>query len=456
MLYRGAGNVTVDIPDLTFTAGHDAPSSLAGDELTRDARGLLDEGRLERRARAAFAAVAIVLVVAAALSAVFLRRGVHFSWPVAVLYVVLYAIVSRVEFEIGTGAAIPTQLILVPMLFALPVGVVPALVALGLVAGALANRSSPLSLDRLILLIASATQTLGPTLVIALAGGTPLRWSAWPIYLAALASQFAVEFAAAGVTSVFGLGIRWQILSRFLAWVFIVDAALAPMGLAIAVATHSHYALVVGVLPLVFLLRHFSLERQRRIDNALELSDAYRGTAFLLGDVVEADDFYTGAHSRHVVELVIAVSELIGLGPAGRRDAEFVALLHDVGKIRIPPEIINKDGPLDDAERALIETHTVEGEKMLEQVGGLLGHVGRIVRSCHEHWDGNGYPDGLVGDAIPLVARIVCACDAFSAMTTDRSYRRALSHEEALAELRRCAGTQFDPRVVDALILVAS
>jgi HD-GYP domain-containing protein (c-di-GMP phosphodiesterase class II) len=137
---------------------------------------------------------------------------------------------------------------------------------------------------------------------------------------------------------------------------------------------------------------------------------------------------------------------------AERRRAEFVALLHDVGKIRIPAEIINKPGKLDAHERAVIETHTVEGQRMLERVGGMLAEVGRLVRSCHERWDGAGYPDGLGGEAIPLVARVVCACDAFSAMTTDRPYRKALSFEEALAELERCAGTQFDPAVVDALV----
>jgi HD-GYP domain-containing protein (c-di-GMP phosphodiesterase class II) len=131
-----------------------------------------------------------------------------------------------------------------------------------------------------------------------------------------------------------------------------------------------------------------------------------------------------------------------------------VALLHDVGKIRIPSEIINKPGKLDDAERAIIETHTIEGEEMLERVGGLLGHVGRLVRSCHEHWDGNGYPDRLAGEAIPLVARIVCACDAFSAMTTDRPYRAARTEAEAVEEMVRCAGTQFDPDVVAALARV--
>ena len=103
----------------------------------------------------------------------------------------------------------------------------------------------------------------------------------------------------------------------------------------------------------------------------------------------------------------------------------------------------------------MIETHTVEGERMLERVGGLLGRIGHLVRSCHERCDGAGYPDGLYGEEIPLVARIVCACDAYSAMTTGRPYRAARSAEEALAELELCAGTQFDPDVVAALTAVA-
>jgi HD-GYP domain-containing protein (c-di-GMP phosphodiesterase class II) len=246
-----------------------------------------------------------------------------------------------------------------------------------------------------------------------------------------------------------------RILS-FVWLVYSVDIALAPVALAVAISTRSHVELAVLVLPLVGLLRFFSHERQRRLDHALELSDAYRGTAFLLGDVVEADDAYTGSHSRHVVDLVLAVADALKLPEAERRDAEFVALLHDVGKIRIPGSIINKPGALDAEERAVIETHTIEGERMLERVGGLLGHVGRLVRSCHEHWDGNGYPDRLAGEDIPRVARIVCACDAFSAMTTDRPYRAARTEDEALEELRRCAGTQFDPQVVAALARVSA
>ena len=103
-----------------------------------------------------------------------------------------------------------------------------------------------------------------------------------------------------------------------------------------------------------------------------------------------------------------------------------------------------------------METHTVVGEEMLDRVGGVLGNVGNLVRSCHERYDGGGYPDGLAGEQIPLVARIVCCCDAYSAITTDRPYRQGRTPAEALAEIRRCAGSQFDPAVVAALERVAA
>ena len=198
-------------------------------------------------------------------------------------------------------------------------------------------------------------------------------------------------------------------------------------------------------LPLVVLLRVFSRERKVRIDHELELRDAYRGTAFLLGDVIEADDAYTGTHSRDVVTLTLAVADELGLTARERRDAEFAALLHDVGKVRVPNEIINKPGPLTDEERKVIEQHTIEGERMLLRVGGLLGEIGRIVRACHERWDGTGYPDGAAGEEIPVIARIVCCCDAFNAMTSDRSYRKALPVHEAMAELIRGRGSPVRP-----------
>jgi HD-GYP domain-containing protein (c-di-GMP phosphodiesterase class II) len=155
-----------------------------------------------------------------------------------------------------------------------------------------------------------------------------------------------------------------------------------------------------------------------------------------------------------VVELSLAVSDRLGLDSGQRRNVEFAALLHDVGKIAVPKEIINKSGPLDAAEWKIMYRHTIEGETMLNRVGGVLAEVGRIVRSSHEHYDGSGYPDGLAGEDIPIEARIVTCCDAFSAMTTTRSYRDAMPLETALAELHACAGTQFDPQVADALATV--
>ena len=150
------------------------------------------------------------------------------------------------------------------------------------------------------------------------------------------------------------------------------------------------------------------------------------------------------------------MAEQLELDDVALRDTELTALLHDIGKIRVPGEIINKPGALDPAEREIIDTHTLEGEQMLLQIGGLLGSVGHLVRSCHERWDGTGYPDGLAGEAIPLVARIVSCCDAYSAMTTLRPYRQAMSQESAIEELKANAGTQFDPQIATALLRVVA
>src|SRR6266545_4444294 len=364
-----------------------------------------------------------------------------------------YALGSRVEFEVRTALALPTQLILVPMLFLLPIGYVPLFVAAGLLLGRVPDFvSRRVPLDRALYVPLNAWHSLGPVIVLALAGGGPPRLDRWPLYLGALIAQFGVEFACAAPFDWYVNGVAPTSQLPFMGWAVLVDTALAPIGLAVAIAADGHHpAAVLLVLPLLGLLAEFARERRARIDHALELSHAYRGTALLLGDVVEADDAYTGSHSRDVVSLVLDVCDRLELNARDRRDAEFAALLHDVGKIKIPGEIINKPGKLTAEERAVIETHTVEGEKLLSQVGGLLGSVGRIVRSCHEDWDGTGYPDGLVAEQIPRVARIVRACDAFSAMTTDRPYRKAMPVEEAVAELHRCAGTDFDPEVVEAL-----
>ena len=164
---------------------------------------------------------------------------------------------------------------------------------------------------------------------------------------------------------------------------------------------------VLLIVPIFGMLRHYSSERRQRLNQLAELGDAYQGTALLLGDVVEADDAYTGEHCKSVVRLALEVAEDMGLDAERKRRVEFGALLHDVGKIAVPKEIINKPGPLDDEEWTIIKTHTLVGQAMLEKIGGFMREVGHIVRASHERWDGAGYPDGLVGERIPLEARIV-------------------------------------------------
>jgi HD-GYP domain-containing protein (c-di-GMP phosphodiesterase class II) len=150
------------------------------------------------------------------------------------------------------------------------------------------------------------------------------------------------------------------------------------------------------------------------------------------------------------------VADELGLEERTRWHVEFGSLLHDVGKISIPSEIINKAGPLDEHERAVINTHTIRGEQMLAGIGGVLAEVGQVVRSSHERYDGRGYPDGLSGDQIPIASRILSCCDAFNVMTTNRPYRSAMPFQMALEELWTHAGTQFDPRVVEALTRVVA
>jgi diguanylate cyclase (GGDEF)-like protein len=156
-------------------------------------------------------------------------------------------------------------------------------------------------------------------------------------------------------------------------------------------------------------------------------------------------------HGHGVVSLSRAVAERLGLDPVAVAEVARAAELHDVGKIAIPDEILYKPAPLDSSEWEVMKTHTIVGERIVAAAPALEG-VARIVRASHERFDGGGYPDGLRADEIPLGARIILACDALQAMSEDRPYRRALSGEAARRELERAAGSQFDPRVVDALL----
>ncbi len=159
----------------------------------------------------------------------------------------------------------------------------------------------------------------------------------------------------------------------------------------------------------------------------------------------------TAEHAQSVAELAERVGARLGMTGPELRTLRWGALLHDVGKIEVRPAILNKRGPLTDAEFEEVKQHTIVGALMVERVA-RFGKVHQLVRWSHERWDGDGYPDGLAGVAIPLGARVISVCDAFDAMVSNRPYRAAISMSDAVAELRAGAGSQFDPAVVDALV----
>lgn len=183
------------------------------------------------------------------------------------------------------------------------------------------------------------------------------------------------------------------------------------------------------------------------------LERTFLSTVEALANALEARDEYTSSHARWITDTAILVGQELGLDGDTLKRLELGALFHDIGKIGIPNSILLKPGPLTDDERELIETHPELGAKIIAPIDQLQDVCG-IVRACHERWDGGGYPDRKAGEEIPLEARIIFACDAFHAMTTDRPYRSALDPQEALHRLEEAAGTQFDPRVVDVCLRV--
>jgi HD-GYP domain-containing protein (c-di-GMP phosphodiesterase class II) len=407
------------------------------------ARELRAEGALGALLLAAVAAMAIVAPS---------QRGL--APLVAVGLIAAFVVAQQVQFEVGIGYTVPSQLVVMPMLILAPPALVPLLVAAGLLIGRLPSYvRGEVHPSRVLFVLPDAWYAVGPALVMAALGPTQIGLEDWPVLALALAAHAVFDAGFAGLRIWLALGVPPDLQLRLFAWVLTVDAALAPVGVLAGVAAQRQPFAVALVLPIVGLLGLFARQRRAHIDKALALSHAYRGTALLMSDLLEADDAYTGGeHSQGVVALALAVGDALALDARDRRNLEFAALLHDIGKIRVADEIINKPGKLTDEEFAAIKRHPVDGQEMLERVGGVLSEVGIIVRHHHERWEGGGYPDGISGEAIPLAARIICACDTYSAMTTNRPYRAALPVSDAVAELERCSGSQFDPAVVEALL----
>ena len=194
------------------------------------------------------------------------------------------------------------------------------------------------------------------------------------------------------------------------------------------------------------------LERDEIQGHALQLESQASAAATLIA-AVDARDSYTGEHSQAVVGHAGAVARDLGLSASEVRKVELAALLHDIGKIAIPDAILGKAGPLTDEEWEVMRTHPIASERLIGNVP-QLADLATVIRSEHERWDGNGYPDGLAGEQIPLASRITLVCDAYHAMTSDRPYRKAMSAERARAEVAAGAGTQFCPTAAEALLRV--
>jgi diguanylate cyclase (GGDEF)-like protein len=295
----------------------------------------------------------------------------------------------------------------------------------------------------------------------------PARWFV-PVVFGGIAMLTVGVFATGGTHS--HLPVLFLVIVVFTASILEFQTAVAVLISAILAAAlplviqgwDSYYARSVVLLAASMVIcayipalvrKALRAENQLAERRRLELEASYLSTIEALAAALDAKDRHTEAHSRETAALARAVGQRLGLAEETLRFLEYSALLHDIGKIGVPGYILNKPGPLDDEETAIMREHPVIGERIVASVP-FLARIRPIVRAEHERWDGGGYPDGLSGEHIPIEARIIHACDAFQAMASDRPYRPARPRDWILKEIRAQAGLQFDPRVADALLQV--
>jgi GAF domain-containing protein len=237
-----------------------------------------------------------------------------------------------------------------------------------------------------------------------------------------------------------------------------IGAPLIARGEAIGVLTVDGYESKQFTAADAQLVSSFAIHAGIALENARlfdEAQEAYVQTVSALASAIDVRDTYTSGHSQRLVDLSVETGRLLGCESQELTDIRWGALLHDIGKIGVPDEILRKPAALEKAEIEIIRKHPEIGARIVEPVRNLA-NVAPIIRAHQERFDGKGYPDGLKGQAIPKIARIISVADAYVAMTDDRVYRPARSKEEAIAELKRCSGSQFDPKVVDAFLVALS
>jgi HD-GYP domain-containing protein (c-di-GMP phosphodiesterase class II) len=427
---------------------------MADEHLVGEARERRTQ-RMDGRERTVDSVSALLFLAAAIAIALLVPNQRDTDLVLTICLVIGMAAVTRVTFEYGDLYTSAEELVFVPLLFLAPLNLVPLLAGLAYVLAVLPELlRGEWSRERWITAVGDSWYCVGPVLVLAEFAPGPPSLDHVGVYLGAMATVLLLQTAWVLIRDRFLQKKPVLELLRLCANGYRVSMTFFVVAFFPALAAAEEPLVLITIAPLVWLLTVFSRDRSERWSATLELHRAYRGTVMLLVDVVEHDDDYTAEHSRSVVELARGVAQEMEMDKYELQELEFAALLHDVGKIAIPKPILHKPAALTESEFEVMKTHTIEGQFMLDRIGGLLGRVGEIVRSCHERWDGKGYPDGLKREEIPLAARIVFVCDAYNAMTTNRPYRAALPHEQAIAELVENAGTQFDPEVVAAMVKV--
>ncbi len=226
------------------------------------------------------------------------------------------------------------------------------------------------------------------------------------------------------------------------------------IGAIVVGSTNGHDKFTSDDVRLLSTIANHATVAVRNVELFASLREAYLGTVRSLAAAIDAKDAYTRGHSERVAEYGTLVAQRMGLSEEEILALELAAYLHDIGKIGIPEAILRKPGRLDDEEFAVMKGHPIVGATILTPVE-FPWPIMPAVRHHHEHFDGRGYPAGIAGSEIPLLARILTVADSFEAMVSDRPYRKGRDHREAIAEIVRCSGTQFDPQVVDAFVEVA-
>jgi putative nucleotidyltransferase with HDIG domain len=287
-------------------------------------------------------------------------------------------------------------------------------------------------------------------LVYVLLGGVPgvldLNWSLVLPLAACGLTYFVVNLTAVVLAMAIaqGVSIRDMWLTNF-RWVIPQYVLLTPLAVFLAYVYKLTHVFGALMFMAPFLAARYSMQLYQ------DMRQDYLSTISALIQAVEAKDPYTRGHSEAVRRYTLQIAKEMRLAADVTERLEYASLLHDIGKIGVAESILRKPGRLTDEEYMEIKAHPAIGANIVQKLR-LLGQEAGTVRSHHEWANGRGYPDGLTADRIPLGARIIAVADAYDAMTSDRPYRRTMSRTEAIAELRRCSGSQFDPAVVDAMI----